>query len=618
MTADGQAGENQEQAAGSSPDLAHGSVANAGTVKLDFTDNRSQMLLIEGVRLGFLVVTLGATLAFQAAQPEFVNTEILVPVYVLLSAAFAVNLFYLTFFEKALKRRAPTAALFFFESIFITGLIHLTGVNQSLFLFLHLVNIILCGFVFKKRGAYLLAFWTATLFNSLLILGPELEGQTLYFAFALNNLSFFAVAHLSGYLSEQLNFMGSALQRQGKDIRALRNLNALIIDNVSTGLVTIDESGEILLANRAAIEILDPIPAEIVGKKLEDVVPGLLSKTQEFASRSRELVAYGATDATGATGASDEDAAIITERFDHSYKTPVGDRLILEVIVSPLPEGSAIRGAILTFQDLSRVRRLEFQMRQSEKMAAVGQLAAGIAHEIRNPLASMSGSIQLLGGSFTGRQEEEQRLMAIVLREIDRLNNLVTEFLDYVRPDQLKDDPVDVNGLIREVCEMLKLNAKLRQETVQTLSLAASQEIAGHRDKLKQALLNITINAYQAMNDASEPKVEIATFDSGTNVVIKIKDHGCGIDEVGLRKIFEPFHTTKPKGTGLGLAVTHKIIEAHGGRVFVESTKGVGTEFTLEFPAKAASNLDKNALADSQRASENFQKAFRGQKRGNG
>ncbi len=277
---------------------------------------------------------------------------------------------------------------------------------------------------------------------------------------------------------------------------------------------------------------------------------------------------------------------------------------------------NAVQGFIITFQDLTRVRRLENQMRQSEKMAAVGQLAAGIAHEIRNPLASISGSIQLLGSSFTARQEEEQKLMAISMREIDRLNNLITEFLDFVRPDTLRDDPVDLNQLVRDVLEMLKYNKVLRADIKQDLDLSARQVISGNRDKLKQALLNITINAYQAMTESLDPVITVSTSDRDGRVILKIRDRGVGIDEVGLRKMFEPFHTTKPKGTGLGLAVTHKIIESHQGSIFVDSTKGAGTEFTLEFPARSGRSLDQNALAESERASENFSLAFRGQKRG--
>lgn len=562
----------------------------------DFTNSRSQMLAIEAIRLGFLLVIFGVTIVIEASQPEFVNAEVLMPVFALMAAAFSLNGLYVVFFEEALKLWIATAILFVFESIFITFLIYYTGVNQSIFLFLYLVNIILCGFVFRRRGGVVLATWTSILFSFLMIVGPELKGQTLYFAIGLNNLAFFAVAALSGFLSEQLNFMGSKLKKTGIDLGNALRLNALIIDNVATGLITIDASGMIVVANRAALDILDPLPRALTNRSIDEVSPGILEKARALGTSAESRLA---------------------ERFDHTYNSPFGDRLLLEMIVSALPsENAEIAGYILTFQDLTKMRRLEFQMRQSEKMAAVGSLAAGIAHEIRNPLASISGSIQLLGGSFTGRQEEEQRLMSIVLREIDRLNNLITEFLDFVRPDTLKDDPVDLNEVIRDVCEMAKYNKNLRADIRQEVSLSASQTIGGSRDKLKQAFLNILINAYQAMSEAAEPVIALSTADIGNKVVVKIKDHGCGIDEAGLRKIFEPFHTTKPKGTGLGLAVTHKIIENHGGAIFVESAKGKGTEFTLEFPAKASTRLDENALAESKRASENFQIAFRGQKRG--
>lgn len=571
-----------------------------GESVFDFSKNRNQMLIIEAVRIAFLMAILLITLSFQAFQPEFVNIEVLLPTYLLLAGAFALNAIYLFFLDEALAHWPTIATLFAIESVFITALIYYTGVNQSIFLFLYLVNIILCGFVFQRAGAIILCLWTSILFSFLMIVGPEMHGQTLFFAVGLNNLSFFAVAILSGFLSEQLNFMGSALAAQGKDLRALKNLNALIIDNIATGLVTVDSFGVILQVNRAAADILEKSADALVGDRLESVLPELLTKI-----RALPLASEAGHEADA-------------ERFDHFYESPNGDRLTLEVIVSALPNDSAMSGFIITFQDLTRFRRLEYQMRQNEKMAAVGGLAAGIAHEIRNPLASISGSIQLLGSAFSSPQAEEQRLMAIALREIDRLNGLITEFLDFVRPETLKDDPVELNSLIRDVAEMIKYNKLIRQDVQQALRLVPIDDIAGNRDKLKQALLNIVINAYQAMQDTPNPAINIETGKREGRVFVKIRDNGCGIDEAGLRKIFEPFHTTKPKGTGLGLAVTHKIIENHGGEIFVESAKGVGTEFTLEFPTRTIRAIDKNALADSEAASENFSKAFRGQKRGNG
>lgn len=558
---------------------------------LNFTNNRSQMLIIEAVRLAFLSAILGITLIFQSFQPGFINFEVLLPTYLLLGAGFILNAFYLLFLQQCLRIWATTAFLFFFDSFFITGLIYATGLSQSIFLFLYLVNIILCGFVFQRRGALVLALWTSILFSFLLVLGPDIKGQTLFFAVGLNNIAFFSVAFLSGILSEQLNFMGSELKERGRDLIALKNLNRLIIENMATGLVTVDNSGMVLQSNQSAREILDLGSRNLVGHPVDDLIPGLFDQLKQI---------------------NFADPRIRSTKFDWMYKTPEQQKQILETIVSPLKsEEGVLTGFVLTFQDLTKVRRLEFAVRQSEKLAAVGQLAAGIAHEIRNPLASISGSIQLLQTSFGGAQAEEKKLMQIVLREIDRLNNLITEFLDYVRPDQQIDNPVDVNALLKEITELIKLNKGLRADTQQILKLEATAKISGHYDKLKQALLNIIINGYQAMNEAEKPVIEISTETKDNHVLIHIRDHGVGIDEKGLRKIFEPFHTTKPKGTGLGLAVTHKIIESHNGKIFVESTKGVGTEFTLEFPARTDG---KTVLADSAHTADDL--AWK--KRGNG
>lgn len=563
-------------------------MAKALETNLNFSNNRNQMLIIEAVRLVFFAAILIITLLFQSFQPGFINFEVLAPTYTLLAVGFVINAIYLIFLPTMLRVWVSTAFLFFFDSFFITGLIYATGLSQSIFLFLYLVNIILCGFVFQRRGALVLALWTSILFSFLLVVGPDIKGQTLFFAVGLNNIAFFSVAFLSGILSEQLNFMGSELKERGRDLIALKNLNQLIIENMATGLVTVDNSGSVLQSNQSAREILDLGNRNLVGHPINDLIPGLFAQLKDIDFANSK---------------------VRSTKFDWIYKTPEQQKQILETIVSPLrSDEGALTGYVLTFQDLTKVRRLEFAVRQSEKLAAVGQLAAGIAHEIRNPLASISGSIQLLQTSFSGPQAEEKKLMQIVLKEVDRLNNLITEFLEYVRPDQQKDDPIDVNALVKEIADLVKLNKGLRADTEQIVSLTSTAKISGHHDKLKQALLNIVINAYQAMNDSEKPIIELKTETKDQNVLIHIKDHGVGIDEKGLRKIFEPFHTTKPKGTGLGLAVTHKIIESHNGKIFVESTKGVGTEFTLEFPARQLS------LADSPRTTDDLS----WKKRGNG
>ena len=536
------------------------------TENFDFTKSANQMLIIEAVRLGFLWTILVILIGFGTLQPEFINVEIMVPLYVMLASAFILNSLYLLYFEQALKNWFATAILFLFDTVFITCLNYYNGANQSIFVFLYLVNIILCGFVFRSRGALYLALATSVAFNILIIVGPEMRGQTLFFSVGLNNLAFYAVALLSGYLSDQLNFMGSELVARGRDLRALKNLNELIVQNIATGLISVDAQFEILMCNRAATKILERDSRELVGHNLEIVMPGMSNYIKQHEAEF------------------EKDRST---RFDFGYTNISREKLNLEFVISPLVEvDGAQRSYVLSFQDLTVVRRLEFAMRQSEKLAAVGQLAAGIAHEIRNPLASISGSIEMLGQDGQITPQEQKKLMSIVLKEIDRLNNMITEFLDYVKPNQMSDESVQLASLLTDICEMNKLNKNIRKDTYVEMNLSTQKPIAGSRDKLRQALINIIINAHQAVQEQEKPIVKVSCFERDQKVIVKISDNGVGIEEVRLKKIFEPFHTTKAKGTGLGLAVTHKILEAHNAQIFVESQKGVGTEFTLEFPER--------------------------------
>jgi two-component system sensor histidine kinase PilS (NtrC family) len=229
------------------------------------------------------------------------------------------------------------------------------------------------------------------------------------------------------------------------------------------------------------------------------------------------------------------------------------------------------------------MRALEKRLRQSEKMAAIGQLAAGIAHEIRNPLAGISGSIELLrdGGSD---EQQSQKLMSIVSKEIDRLNNLITEFLDFAKPEAPMEDHIDLGQLINEITQFISRD-KLMSETLIESSIEAESMILGNRDKLKQALINIIVNGIQSMQDQESSKLTIDVKKNGKFIRVSIRDEGVGIAEDKRERIFEPFHTTKHKGTGLGLAITHSIIEAHKGQIEVLSEVGEGTEFVISFKA---------------------------------
>ncbi|MBK9293251.1 MAG: PAS domain-containing protein [Oligoflexia bacterium] len=522
----------------------------------DLEKNQGKVLLITAVRVLFYSAILLITVLYQLKQALFFNTESIFPLYTLLITAFLLNTLFLLFFNKAQKIWQATTFLFLYDTFFVTSLIYVTGVQNSIFLFLYLVNIILCGFIFQRKGAFLLALFTSSCFSFLLVFSPQIQGQTLYYAVGLNNIAFFAVAYLSGYLSEVLNFMGSEISTQKQDIKALKDLNKIIVENISSGLITLSQDYRIILFNQAAQRILG-VNKSITGDNIDKYFNGM-----------SEIIRLNSFEA----------------RLEMRYETPKAEKLILGFSITPLKNNDELNGYILIFQDLTEIIRLESAMRRQDKLAAVGKLAAGIAHEIRNPLASISGSIELLKTTLDIKSPEDKKLMEIMLREISRLNSLITEFLDFVRPDEKKMEVCDIDSILKEVLEVVKLNQSLPQNIKQSVSLNSHSFIQGDKNKLKQVFLNLFINSYQAMQENSQGGVlQISSELKNSQVIVKIKDSGHGMSETTQRRLFEPFFTTKKKGTGLGLATAHKILETHDARIFVESHEGIGTEFTITF-----------------------------------
>lgn len=511
--------------------------------------NQNQRLLVAFSRVSlYLLILLVSQISF-LLQKSFINWSLVAPFYGVITLALACHVAYIHFMDTLAGKQIWHFVTFVLDALFLSFLIAFSGLNQSLFLFLHLVNILLAGLVFQSRGAIAIALFSSIFFTIAGFFGPEMKALNYIFLLALNNIAFFSVAGLSGYLSEQLQFMGVELTKTGLTLKEIQELNKAIVGHMPSGLVTFNREGLILQDNLSAQGIFG-------GKSLKD---GNIFEYLPDLPRT------------------------LTDKKDILWKNGEETKILqvsVTTVYSPVIEGELY---LAQMEDLTRVRQLEYSLRQNEKMAAIGGLAAGIAHEIRNPLAGISGSIELL--SQTTTNEDDRKLMKIILREIDRLNNLITEFLDYSRPETPPTDPVDLTSLVREVMEGMKANLKIRQDVVTRVELPEKAVILGRRDKLKQAFLNIVINAYQAMENVPTPRFEVSVnYDRGHWKVL-LKDSGCGMSETTRRRMFEPFHTTKSKGTGLGLAVTHKILEGHRAQIFVESTEGVGTSFILIFPA---------------------------------
>lgn len=334
----------------------------------------------------------------------------------------------------------------------------------------------------------------------------------------------------------------------------LEAINESVFASVPVGLLVTNDDGDSLSANQKALGLFKKINANYQEESVYSVLPELRS-----------------------FGLSDEPFLDIIRK--------AGERFIFLRLRSQPLKIAGFEGELRLFviEDRTVLERAEQAKRQSEKMAAVGTLAAGIAHEIRNPLTGMSGALQLLEPDLNS--EEQLKLTKIVYREIDRLNNLITEFLEFSKPDaEPPTDRVNIAAVLKETLNMVAQDTRFPFLKSQTWGPFKDVWVLGFSDKLKQVFLNIFVNAAQSMEKSLDQSLTVTLEPEEGWVLISIQDRGVGMSESTKNKIFEPFHTTKPKGTGLGMAITLKIIQAHRGQIFVESREGVGTQIDLRFP----------------------------------
>lgn len=506
------------------------------------TNHSKIKMIVESSRVGLYGVIFIINLASYILQPLFTNFRSMFWFYTLSTIGFGFHALIVHFFDKFFIKERLIFFSFVLDSFLISALVYFSGINQSFLVFLHLVNILLAGMLFQSQGAFVISLFTSIFFSVVSILGPEMKTLNYILFLGLNNIAFFAVALLSGFLSDQLKEVGI-------NLRSVEELNKTILENNPLAIFTFTSSGKILQSNSA----FDKVLSKNDQSKLIRTLNFLGGDSNQSVRKELEFTNHNG------------EKSILSLNLVNFWDSVINEKV-----------------KIATLEDLTRLKQLEQQARQNEKMAAIGQLAAGIAHEIRNPLAGISGSIEMLSQNTSS--EDDKKLMKIVLREIDRLNNLITEFLDYARPDQPPTDPMELSQLLAEVLESLKLNNKLRADVQSQIEIKEKISIIGKKDKLKQALLNILINAYQAMDSVPQANLSVRLYAENDYANLVIKDSGCGMSEETKKKMFEPFHTTKPKGTGLGLAVTYRILEMHKVQIFVESEPGQGTEFRLLFP----------------------------------
>jgi two-component system sensor histidine kinase PilS (NtrC family) len=517
------------------------------------SNQNNELFFIHSIRCGLYMLVVLLALIQHLMQPSFYNWDLMKVFYLASSLGLLLHLPALVSKAAAFRSKIWLAVGLVIDVFLVSAMLHYSVLNQALFLFLYLILIIVAGLLFRRRGAFGLAALTSICFSVVSLLGPEIKAMSFVFLLLINNLAFFVVAIMAGYLADQFRFFQTEITAKTLSLAQYRSLNELMVEVLPVGLLSLSVSGEILRANPSAKNILGQDLMN--GANIDSILPG-------FLSISENVLASGKGNTVEIKYARGDEEVLLGLRH-----------------LRPKLDDAAIESQFLVVEDLTEVKKLEAAVRQSEKMAAVGQLAAGIAHEIRNPLAGISGSIELL--SQTSSNEDDVKLIKIILREIDRLNNLISEFLDFAKPERAMVDWVKVNEVVQSVAHHVQAQfPKIKIDVVGELS----GPVRGNADKLRQALLNIFINAAQAMDKVEKPHLQIHLKSDQQAHHLSIKDNGSGMKPETVKRMFEPFHTTKPKGIGLGLAVTHKILDAHQARIHVQSELGVGTEFQIEMP----------------------------------
>jgi two-component system sensor histidine kinase PilS (NtrC family) len=384
------------------------------------------------------------------------------------------------------------------------------------------------------------------------------------FTVAINLFGFFAAALLAGSLGERLRSANARLKDASHAMEDLRAFNERVIDSLVSGLVTADLDRRIVTFNRGAQSITGLAPAQAIGHDAAEV----FQMPAPFSARLTTL-----TETRSA-------------RADLEFRRHDGRTIEIGITATTLTFPSGQSGYLFTFQDVTDIKRLERNARLQQRLAAVGEMAAGIAHEIRNPLASMSGSLQLLRQELP-LSEEQTQLMDIVLRESDRLNDTIRSFLAYARPQRFVVSRLDVTKVVQDTAMLLRNSADVREgHVVDVEAPDAPVWYEADENQIRQIIWNLATNGLRAMTSGGRLLLGVAA--EAHEVVLSVADQGCGIPPDELDGIFQPFKSSFEKGTGLGLAIVHRIVTDYNGAVQVSSTVGVGTTVRVKLPVHAA------------------------------
>jgi two-component system sensor histidine kinase PilS (NtrC family) len=516
--------------------------------------NRLKWLLV--FRLIVVTVLFGSSVVVRATTDEEIFARAALALYIVAGVAYASILA-----GAIVIRTRPSWASgvaytqLISDAVIATAVVWLTGGAESVFVFIYSLSVLNAAIVLHRRAALVLAGVSVGLFIVAALATTNVPLRLLLPSLATNGASFFLVAVLSGYLTTQLTKTSARLEDARAQILKLEGLYAAVLGSLPSGVMSIGGGGHVVFVNAAGRDILG-IVGDVVGESVVAIAPALgpiISKAD-------------------------------SERFEVEVDLGARGRRVLGGSVAPLV-GVDDPGRVVVFQDLTELRRLQEDVARSERLAELGRLAAGLAHEVRNPLAAMIGCLQLLGADRSATTGENGKLLAIVQREAERLSGLVQAFLTYARPADPVPQVVNVRTLLEETAAAVRHGLQSSALHVQALT---ERHVRVDPDQFRQVLWNVITNADRiGLGLARRLRVELGVEVDGDDVVLFVDDDGPGVPEELRQRIFEPFFTTRPDGNGLGLATCHQLVQRNGGVLGATRSPLGGARFTIRLPAVA-------------------------------
>ena len=543
-------------------------------------DSRRRLVWLIGTRVVVSTLLMGSAVIFQVNAPGSLPID---PFFFLIGLTYCLSVIYAVTLNYVDRHPWLIALQGAGDVLICTAFIYFTGGITSYFQLLYVLPILGATAVRKSRGASQLALLSAMLYGVLVL--HQYSGASGYiggvfvadvrpllpplrvaiFTVAANAMAFVSVAWLAGSLAERLERADQGLAVASTALADLQAFNEHVIESLTSGLVTTDRRGHVLSMNRAAEQIVGVSSFDARGRLAAEI----LQAPEEFAAGL-------AADLRGAHSL----------RADYTCRMAGGRRSEIGLSAARLvtPDGPA--GYLLTFQDVTEIRRLEREARKQQRLAAVGEMAAGIAHEIRNPLASMRGSIQVLRSELT-LTDEQASLMDIVLRESDRLNGTIRSFLSYARPQAAVPTPVDLVRVLNEAATLLRNSPELKPgHRVEVEGPPGGLVVQADEPQLRQVVWNLATNGLRGMPDGGPLRLIAQPGAPGEEgAALVVADEGVGIPAEQLDTLFQPFQGSFGQGSGLGLAIVHRIVQDHRGEVAIESEVGRGTRVTVRLPA---------------------------------